>query len=38
MAAGLDAQGASAEATRERIHAYIEKFAEAVRISGFRPD
>jgi tripartite-type tricarboxylate transporter receptor subunit TctC len=38
MAAGLDAHGASADATRERIHAYIEKFAEAVRISGFQPD
>ena len=37
-AAGLDARGASPEATRHRIHAYIRKFAEAVRISGFQPD
>ena len=37
-AAGLEAQGASAAATRERIHAYVGKFAEAVRISGFQPD
>ena len=37
-AAGLEAQGASPEATRARIHAYVGKFAEAVRISGFQPD
>lgn len=37
-AAGLYAQGASADTTRERIHAYIGKFADAVRISGFQPE
>jgi tripartite-type tricarboxylate transporter receptor subunit TctC len=36
--AGLQAQGSTPDAARQRITTYIEKFGEAVRVSGFQPE
>ena len=37
-AGGLLPKGSSAEEARARIHSYIEKFALAVKISGYQPE
>jgi tripartite-type tricarboxylate transporter receptor subunit TctC len=38
FAAGLHARGSTPDEARARIATYIEKFADAVRVSGFQPE